>query len=103
MLGSGHPRLTRDLAAWNRARSSGFLLIADDAVGGFFAINGGALGEDLGAVHYLAPDTWAWESLEMGHTAFVQWAFTVGCATSTVICVGKAGKPRWPAWAMMLA
>ncbi|EHN63782.1 DUF2625 domain-containing protein [Comamonas testosteroni] len=78
MLGSGHPRLTRDLAAWNRARSSGFLLIADDAVGGFFAINGGALGEDLGAVHYLAPDTWAWESLEMRHTAFVQWAFTGG-------------------------
>ena len=25
----------------------GYLLIADDAVGGFFAINGGALGNDL--------------------------------------------------------
>lgn len=76
MLGCGHARLTRDLASWNRGRSSGFLLIADDAVGGFFAINGGALGEDLGAVHYLAPDTWAWESLGIGHTAFMQWAFT---------------------------
>jgi hypothetical protein len=29
--------------------------------------------------------------------------FHGGCATSIVICVGKAGKPRWPAWAMMLA
>ncbi|WP_255265037.1 DUF2625 domain-containing protein [Comamonas testosteroni] len=76
MLGCGHARLTRDIASWNRGRSSGFLLIADDAVGGFFAINGGALGEDLGAVHYLAPDTWAWESLGIGHTAFMQWAFT---------------------------
>ncbi|WP_370681690.1 DUF2625 domain-containing protein [Comamonas sp. GB3 AK4-5] len=78
MLGSGHPRLTRQLHGWNQGRSHGFLLIADDAVGGFFAINGGGLGEDLGKVHYLAPDTLAWESLEIGHTAFVQWAFSDG-------------------------
>jgi hypothetical protein len=78
LLGSGHPRLGRNLAVWNRERSDGFLLVADDAVGGFFAINGGALGEDLGVIHYLAPDTPAWESLGMGHTAFMQWAFSDG-------------------------
>ncbi|MEX8194609.1 DUF2625 domain-containing protein [Comamonas guangdongensis] len=76
MLGSGHPRLTRHLAGWNRGRSDGFLLVADDAVGGFFAIDGGALGDDPGAIHYLAPDTLAWEPLGMGHTAFMQWAFS---------------------------
>ena len=41
--GIGTPRLTRDIASWNAGRSNGFLLIADDAVGGFFAINGGGL------------------------------------------------------------
>jgi hypothetical protein len=45
--GLGHPRLTRDLAAWNRARSSGFLLIADDAVGDSLHQWRGP-GEDLG-------------------------------------------------------
>ncbi|MBV8249595.1 MAG: DUF2625 domain-containing protein [Comamonas sp.] len=78
MLGSGHPRLGRNLAVWNRERSDGFLLVADDVVGGFFAVNGGAFGEDLGVIHYLAPDTLAWESLGMGHTAFMQWAFSDG-------------------------
>src|SRR4051812_5635120 len=46
VLGSGHPKLPRTLAGWNDGRSQGFLLVADDAIGGFFAINGGALGED---------------------------------------------------------
>ena len=76
MLGSGHPKLTRSLPVWNQGRAEGFLLVADDAVGGFFAINGGALGSDPGTIYYLAPDTLDWESLEVGHTAFTQWAFT---------------------------
>ncbi|MGJ7558888.1 DUF2625 domain-containing protein [Variovorax sp. RB3P1] len=76
MLGSGHPRLTRNIAAWNAGRSNGFCLVADDAVGGFFALNGGAFGDDLGSVYYLAPETLKWESLGVGHAAFTQWAFT---------------------------
>jgi len=51
ILGSGHPRLPRSLANWNFERSfavSGerpsFLLVADDVVGGFFAIDAGGLG-----------------------------------------------------------
>ncbi|WP_431825038.1 DUF2625 family protein [Burkholderia sp. F1] len=56
LLGSGHPRLTRNIVDWNDGRSAGFLLIADDVVGGFFALNGGALGEDVGSMYYLAPD-----------------------------------------------
>src|SRR5262245_57962735 len=40
----GHRRFERSLPAWNESRSNGFYLVADDAVGGSFAINGGALG-----------------------------------------------------------
>ncbi|PQO35297.1 hypothetical protein C5Y96_09695 [Blastopirellula marina] len=67
-LGSGHPSFTRTLPAWNQGRCDGFYLIADDAVGGFFAINGGKLGDDFGNVYYLAPDDLDWQPLEMGYT-----------------------------------
>jgi Protein of unknown function DUF2625 len=58
VLGAGgHPRFQRSLPAWNDGRSKGFYLIADDAVGGFFAVNGGALGEDVGNIYFFAPDS----------------------------------------------
>lgn len=91
MLGSGHPKLTRNIAMWNTGRSNGFCLVADDAVGGFFALNGGAFGDDLGSVYYLAPETLEWESLGVGHAAFTQWAFTKQLHTF------YAGM-RWPGW-----
>lgn len=76
ILGSGHARLGRDIAAWNEGKADGFLLVADDVLGGFFAINGGALGDDQGNLYYLAPETLEWEALEIGYTAFVEWAFS---------------------------
>jgi hypothetical protein len=72
ILGSGHPRLPRNLRDWNAGRSTGFLLVADDAVGGFFAINGGALGPDLGKLYYWAPDSLDWQGLALGFTEFLQ-------------------------------
>lgn len=33
-LGSGHPRLQRDIVGWNANRSVGYLLVADDVIGG---------------------------------------------------------------------
>jgi len=49
VLGSGHPRLTRTLASWNQrcgvmqpGMTPRFVLVGDDVLGGFFAINGGA-------------------------------------------------------------
>src|ERR1041384_3178873 len=30
-LGSGHPKITRTLPAWNEKRSNGYYLVADDA------------------------------------------------------------------------
>jgi hypothetical protein len=72
LLGSGHPKLQRTLHEWNSTRTDGaFYLLGDDAAGGFFAINGGAFGDDLGSMYYWAPDTLEWESLDLGYTDFV--------------------------------
>ena len=46
-LGSGHERINRTLPDWNEGRSKGFYLVADDVVGGYFAINGGPLAKML--------------------------------------------------------
>lgn len=66
-LGSGHEALPRRLDRWNEGRPDGYLLIADDAVGGFFALNGGALGNDPGQAYYAAPDDTGWIALDMGY------------------------------------
>lgn len=82
ILGSGDSRLSRNLATWNQIensqsmRLSGSLLVADDVVGGFFAINGGAFEGNIGDVFYLAPDTLEWENLDMSYSDFVNWALT---------------------------
>ena len=98
LLGSGHPRLPRSLPAWNLGRSWAdpdaappFLLVADDVVGGFFAVNGGPLGEERGNVYYLAPDSLAWETMGGGYTDFLLWGLS-----------GDLGAfyegYRWPGW-----
>ncbi|MDB6063873.1 MAG: hypothetical protein JWR26_81 [Pedosphaera sp.] len=69
-LGSGHPKITRTLPDWNQGRSSGYYLVADDVVGGFFAINGGAFGADTKKMYYWAPDSLEWEALGIGFTDF---------------------------------
>ncbi len=76
ILGSGHAKLSRNIVDWNAGRSSGLLLIADDVAGGFFAVNGGALGSETGTVHYLEPDTLDWFALGLGYSDFVQWALS---------------------------
>jgi hypothetical protein len=76
ILGSGHPRLTRTLPGWNQDRGNGFYLVADDAVGGFFVINGGTLGTDPGNLYYFAPDSLEWEPLGFGYSVFLQWVFS---------------------------
>jgi hypothetical protein len=80
MLGGGHDRLPRDLATWNygttwgeEQRLPGAFLVADDVLGGFFAINGGALPGGSGHVHYFAPDTLEWEDMERGYTDFLHF------------------------------
>lgn len=82
ILGSGHARLNRSLPEWNLGKSfketgdvPQFLLIADDAAGGFFAVNGGALGPDPGKVYYLAPDNLDWEALDLTYSDFLSFCF----------------------------
>jgi hypothetical protein len=50
--------------------------VADDPVGGFFAINGGALGEDPGNVYFYAPDSLRWEPCGFGYSQFLAWAMS---------------------------
>ena len=83
LLGSGHDMFSRNLSTWNQVNKldkalklDGGLLIADDVVGGFFALNGGLFEGEKGDVFYFAPDTLAWECLEMGYSDFLYWACT---------------------------
>jgi Protein of unknown function DUF2625 len=76
VLGSGHPRLARTLSGWNENKADRGYLIADDAAGGFFAINGGAFGDDLGNVYYWPPDSLELEPMGRGYSDFLDWALT---------------------------
>lgn len=83
ILGSGSRRLNRSLIEWNLGKSMtqigeqpAFLLIADDAAGGFFAINNGAFSpQEIGKVFYAAPDALEWESLGLGYSEFLTFCF----------------------------
>ena len=81
LLGSGCERLDRGMFQWNKGKTfenygepPAFLLVADDILGGLFAINGGAFGQEgLGQMYYLAPDTLSWEPMNCGYSEFVSW------------------------------
>lgn len=80
ILGSGSTKLKRSLPEWNKGKSfkefgeyPTFLLIADDADGGFFAINGGEFGTDKGQIYYLSPKKLKWEALHISYTEFINF------------------------------
>lgn len=83
-----------DLASANALPSSKlppFLNIAQDVLGGQFAVDGGGLGLTPGAVCYFGPDTLDWHDLGIGHGQFVFAAIA-----------GELGEVfadlRWPGW-----
>lgn len=83
ILGSGSNRLNRTLPDWNKGKAfddfgqqPGFYLIADDVVGGFFILNGGSLGKDLGKVYYFAPDNLKYEPLDLSYSDFLNFCFS---------------------------
>ncbi len=45
-----------------------YLLVADDVLGGFFAVNGGAFRGKAGSVFYYAPDSGKWEDTQLGYS-----------------------------------
>ena len=74
-LGSGHTDLPRNLADWNASRGDGLCLVADDVVGGFFAVNSGAFGE-APDMYYWAPDSLQWEPIGFEFDFFFRWSLT---------------------------
>lgn len=84
LLGSGNEHIYGDLLSWNGQSQpeSGAsiitqplakaLVVAYDVVGGFFALNGGGLGEQP-SIYYFAPDTLEWEDTELSYSEFVVW------------------------------
>jgi hypothetical protein len=98
ILGSGHPRLPRSVPSWNKGKSAdtlgdipAFLLIADDAAGGFYAINNGQFGADEGKVYYNSPDNLEWEPLDLGYSAFLGFCFNGDLTT-------YYSEMRWKGW-----
>lgn len=79
ILGHGDDKNT-GILSYNRIDSNGaatkidnMLIVADDVVGGLFALNAGKFDTGIGEVWYYAPDTLEWESLEMKYSEFVAW------------------------------
>lgn len=95
VLGAGSARLGRDLASWNgppeAPRLPRALLVADDVAGGFFALDQGAFGGPMGAVHYLAPDGEGWDPLDMDYPGLLGWA-------SNGDLDAFYEDTRWPGW-----
>jgi hypothetical protein len=82
ILGSGCERMKRTLPDWNRGKTFGefgepapYLLVADDAVGGFYAINGGFFGSDTGNMYYFAPEVLKWLPMEIKYSQFLLFCF----------------------------
>lgn len=91
ILGAGCARFPRALDTWNHLdredlRLRGAMLVADDAVGGFFAWFG-----QPNTVHYFAPDTFIWEDLGLGYT---DWLVTMLSPNLE----GFYAELRWPGW-----
>lgn len=82
ILGSGNTKLNRSLPDWNKGKAfnefgeaPAFLLIADDAMGGFFFLNGGGLGKDAGKIYYWPPDDLNLEPLGITYSEFLDFCF----------------------------
>lgn len=84
ILGSGSERLSRSLPEWNKGKAfdaygeqPSFLLVADDVLGGFFAINGGGINKnEIGNIFYFAPDNLKWESTGLDYSNFIIFCFS---------------------------
>ena len=98
VLGGGGPRMTGNLASWNGFGRRpllkvvpGLVVIAHDAAGGVFALDGGALGPGRNAVFYLAPDTLRWMEIHRGYSYFFEWLCTGDLS-------GFSARVRWAGW-----
>jgi hypothetical protein len=97
-LGSGCDRMRGNLYTWNTEGEilkdnvlKDALVIAHDAVGGFFALNGGAFPGKLGTAFYFSPDSLHWENTEKSYSDLLWWALSgdLNLFYKTM---------RWPGW-----
>lgn len=102
ILGSASGRLNRSVPEWNKGKTikeygdkPTYLLVADDAAGGFFAINYGEFGKDLKNVYYLAPNSLNWEPLNVGYGEFILFCFD---SDLSVFYKGL----RWATWSQFI-
>lgn len=97
VYGSGHARLPRALDTWNRLgademrRCPETLLVGNDAVGGFFAVNGGGIAGPPGHVFYFSPGSLAWAEVADSYSAWLWSLFTGDLAAFYE-------KERWDGW-----
>jgi hypothetical protein len=97
ILGGGHEGL-RSLSEANHmpvptaaSTSPGFLVVAEDVLGGRFAVDGGERGVEPGTVCYFGPDSLSWVDLGVGHGQFVERML---CGATTEFYDDL----RWPGW-----
>jgi len=54
-----------------------FLLIADDVLGGFYAINAGGIDtHNIGKIFYFSPDDLQWNNLQLSYSEFLDFCFS---------------------------
>ncbi|QKF93085.1 DUF2625 family protein [Campylobacter sp. CCUG 57310] len=82
VFGSGCEKMKRSIVLFNksvqdefRPLNAPYLLIADDVLGGNFAINAGGLGKDAGKIYYFAQDSLEWQGLGISYSEFINWVF----------------------------
>jgi hypothetical protein len=97
-LGAGHRRICGSLLTWNSQSNTpehrskkDALIVAYDAVGGFFAVNGGAFPGKPGTVYYFAPESLQWENTKKSYSDLLQWAFSGDVSLFYE-------SMRWPGW-----
>lgn len=92
-LGSGHERMRGNLRSWNTNKDhlQGGLVVAHDALGGFFALNGGAFPGKPGTAFYFAPDTPKWEATNKSYSELLTWALSGDLEMFYQ-------NMRWPGW-----
>jgi hypothetical protein len=98
LLGASSVRMQDGVLAWNGLPPESVsnplpraMIVAHDAVGGFFAANLGAFGAGPRTIYYFAPDTLDWMDMEMSHADYLQWAITQDLSAFYADL-------RWPNW-----
>jgi hypothetical protein len=98
VLGAGSARLARTIAGWNGlpcdpgdAYLPGAMFVADDVLGGMFAVDVGALGAAArGNVCYFDPRSLTWHDTQLGYG---DWLRTMMVGT-----FAHYDEARWPGW-----